>query len=74
MPCTPIGKMLDKLSEQYDSKVKFYRLDTDKNKELTQKLKITEIPTVIFFSKGKIDIQRGTTTEDKMKAKIEVLS
>ncbi|MBA7566966.1 hypothetical protein ES708_08666 [subsurface metagenome] len=73
-PCKPVSAMLDKLSGGYDGKVKFYRLDTDKNTELSQKLKITDIPTILFLKGSKMDIQRGTTTEDKMRAKIEALS
>lgn len=71
MPCRPVSAILEKLSGEYDGKVKFYRLDTDKNIELTKRLKITDLPTIIFYSNEKIDIQRGTTTEDKIKAKIE---
>ncbi|GAJ09101.1 unnamed protein product, partial [marine sediment metagenome] len=64
-PCKPVSNMLDKLSGEYGGKVKFYQLDTDKNTELSDKLKVSRLPTVLFMAGGKIDIQRGTTTEDK---------
>ncbi|MBA7551600.1 Thioredoxin [subsurface metagenome] len=73
-PCKLVSNMLAKLAGEYDGKVRFYRLDTDKNTELSQKLKVSDLPTVLFLKGSKMDIQRGTTTEDKMRAKIEALS
>lgn len=73
-PCKPLSNMLAKLAGEYDGKVKFYRVDTDKETELSQKLKVRLLPTILFLSGGKMDIQKGTTTEDKLRAKIEALS
>lgn len=74
VPCKPMAKIMDKLSGQYDGRVKFYRLNTEENKELAKKLKITDIPTILFFKDADhIDIQRGTAPEDKIGAKTEAL-
>ncbi len=74
VPCKPMRRIMEKLSGEYDGKVKFYRLNTEENKELARKLKITDIPTILFFKDAAhIDIQRGTAPEDKIKAKIEGL-
>lgn len=73
VPCRPMSNILEKLSKEYNSSVKFYRLDADKNMELARKLKITDLPTVIFFRNERIGIQRGTAPEDKIRGKIEAL-
>jgi len=74
IPCKFTHKILEKLSGEFNGKVKFYRLNTDENKELTKRLKITDIPTILFFGdEDHMDIQRGTAPEDKIKGKIEAI-
>lgn len=74
VPCKFTQKIMEKLSGEYDGRVKFYRLNTDQNKELAKKLKITDIPTMLFFKDADhIDIQRGTAREDKIRGKIDAM-
>lgn len=74
VPCRPVSALLEKLSKEYDGNVNFYKVNTDENPELTKKLKITDIPTILFFrNTNRIGIQRGAGTEDKIRGKIEAL-
>lgn len=74
LPCKNISKTLEKLSNEYDGRVKFFKVDINKNASLTKQLKISEFPTIIFYKNpGNIDIQRGTAKEGKIKEKIDAL-
>ncbi|GAH45852.1 unnamed protein product [marine sediment metagenome] len=72
MPCRRMGDMLDQLSQKYQGKAKFYKLDIDKNRELADKLNIGSVPTLLFFGRdGEIEAQVGLVSEEKVKSKIE---
>jgi thioredoxin 1 len=49
-------------------------VDTDANQELASQFGIMSIPTVMFFSKGKVeDIVVGAVPSNVIKSKIETL-
>lgn len=70
-PCQPQGDMMDRLAEQYGSRVKFLKVDVDKNQDLADKLSVRSVPTLLFFNHDEVGAQVGLTTEEKVKAKIE---
>lgn len=73
-PCRVTSKTLEKLSNEYDGRVKFFKVSVTKNATLTNNLKITEFPTIIFYKDpGNIDMQKGTAKEEIIKEKIESL-
>ena len=73
-PCRAISKTLEKLSTEYDGRVKFYKLSITKNATLAKQLQISEFPTIIFYKDPEhIDIQHGTAKEEQLKDKIEAL-
>ena len=52
-PCKKIKPLIEKLSEGLDeSKVEIYKVDIDKNDELSSELKVKSVPTFYLF-KGK---------------------
>lgn len=52
-PCKRIYPLIEKLSEGLDeSKVEIYKVDIDKNDELSSELKVKSVPTFYLF-KGK---------------------
>jgi thioredoxin 1 len=74
IPCRVISKVLEKLSSEYDGRVKFYKVSVTKNATLATDLKISEFPTIIFYKDPEnIDIQHGTAKEEKIKDKIDTL-
>lgn len=74
LPCQPMSNLMDKLSEGYQGKVKFFKLDVDQNTELADKLNIKSVPTLLLFnSQGKVGALVGLAAEEKVKAKIEEL-
>ncbi len=74
-PCKIIEPVIHKLSEEYQGKVKFVKVDTDANQELATQFGIMSIPTVMFFSNGKVeDIVIGAVPSAVLKAKVEALA
>ena len=73
-PCKIIEPVIHKLSEEYSGKVKFVKVDTDANQELAMQFGIMSIPTVMFFSKGKVqDVVVGAVPAAVLKTKLENL-
>lgn len=52
-PCTVLGPVLDKVSEEMKEKIAFAKVNVDEFPQTSQKFSIDSIPTVILFSKGK---------------------
>ena len=73
-PCKIIAPVIHRLSEEYQGKVKFVKVDTDANQELAMQFGIMSIPTVMFFSKGKVeDIVIGAVPSSVLKSKVDAL-
>ena len=51
-PCKMVAPILEKLAKEYDGKVDFYKIDTDKEQKLAMVLKIEYLPTVLFTKDG----------------------
>jgi thioredoxin 1 len=54
MPCRMLAPTIDELAEQYKGKVKVGKVDTDANREVSMKLGISAIPTIILFNNGEV--------------------
>ena len=52
-PCKMMGMVLDEAEASYPN-IKFSRINTDMFQVLSKKYKVSAIPTLIMFSKGKI--------------------
>lgn len=48
-PCKMIAPLLEELSEEYESKLVIYKVDTDKEVELSEVFGIRSIPTMLFI-------------------------
>lgn len=48
-PCKMVGPVLDKVAEEYSGKLAVYKVDTDKEQELSQVFGIQSIPTLLFI-------------------------
>ena len=51
-PCRKLAPILEELAAEYEGRVNFYSIDTDKNKELAKMIGIQSIPYVIYFAEG----------------------
>jgi len=51
-PCKMIAPILEELSEEYDGKIKIYKINTEEQQELSQTFGIRSIPTLLFVPMG----------------------
>jgi len=59
-PCRKLAPTMEELAEEYCGKVVFYKVDTDKERELAYYFQITSIPTILFIPVGnKPQIAKG---------------
>ena len=53
-PCRTISPIMESLAQEYKGKIVVYKVDTDKEKELSQAMGIQSLPTIVFIPlKGK---------------------
>ena len=48
-PCKMIAPILEELAAEYEGKIQIYRVDTDKERELSMAFGIRSIPTLLFI-------------------------
>ncbi|MHB8351872.1 MAG: thioredoxin [Thermoplasmata archaeon] len=53
-PCRMVSPIVDKLSQRYDGRVAFGKLNSDDHSEKAGALGIMSIPTLLFFKQGKL--------------------
>ena len=73
-PCQRIAPVTEKLSEEYESKVKFCKLNVDDSKKIAMKYQVMSIPLLMFFRGGeKVDESLGALPEEMIRPKVEAL-
>ena len=73
-PCVKIGMMVEKLSDEYRSKVKFCKINVDENHDTASKYHVMSIPTLLFFKEGQVAGQTiGGVSEYTLRSKLEEL-
>lgn len=56
-PCKMMDPILKKMEERYVGKLVINKIDIDENQELTKKLNITSVPTLIF-SRNNVELHK----------------
>lgn len=51
-PCRMVAPVVEELSDDYDGQVKFVKLNTDENPQVSSEYKIRSIPTLLLFKGG----------------------
>ncbi len=71
-PCQMMGPVFEELSKEFEGKLKFAKLNTDEEQELSTKYSITGIPCLIITKKGEeIDRIVGFGGKEELKQKID---
>jgi thioredoxin 1 len=66
-PCKQLSPLVEEIAKEYSGKIDFYKVDTDKERILTQKLGITGLPTLVFIpEKGKPQIAVGALPKETL--------
>jgi thioredoxin 1 len=67
-PCKSVAPVLEELSDEYEGKLTIYKLDTDKEAELSSVFGIQSIPTFLFIPvDGAPMLQRGAVPKNVFK-------
>jgi len=73
-PCKHFGPIIDELKDDMGDAVRVIKIDVDKNQELSQKLKVMSIPTVMIYQNGEKKYEgKGMHTKDDLKQKLMAL-
>jgi len=51
-PCRAVSPIVEELSEKYDGKMKFVKVNVDNAPDVAAKYGVMSIPTLIIFNKG----------------------
>lgn len=51
-PCKMVAPILEELSNEYDGKLKIYKVDTEVEQELAAVFRIRSIPSILFIPTG----------------------
>lgn len=57
-PCKMLAPVMEQLDKEYAGKIKFVKVDIDKNPEISSKYNISSIPTIMVF--------KNKVVEDKL--------
>ncbi len=71
-PCRMVAPVVEKLSGDYQGKVKFCKLNVDQSPDTAAKYHVMSIPTLLFFKDGKVvDTVIGAVPERTLKPKLD---
>ena len=71
-PCKAIAPVLEELSTEFEGKLLIYKIDTEKEQELSGMFGIQSIPTLLFIPlNGNPIIQQGALPKNTLKQLIE---
>ena len=71
-PCMMVSPIYDKLSEEYQGRFKFCKINVDENQQTAMKYQIMSIPMQMFFADGqKVDEILGAVPEHTIRAMVE---
>jgi thioredoxin-like negative regulator of GroEL len=69
-----MAPILEAVAKKYAGKVQVFKLNADNNQELVKQLTVIGIPTVLFYSHGKlVDRKTGLQSEQAIIARLEPL-
>lgn len=53
-PCKALAPTLDALADEYNGRLKVYKLNVDEHPNAAQQFKIRSIPTILFIKNGQV--------------------
>jgi thioredoxin 1 len=71
-PCRMVSPVVEELSNEYDGKVSFVKVNVDEANEIASKYNVFSIPTLAVFNKGEIVAQQvGAASKESYKNMID---
>lgn len=66
-PCRQLSPLVEEVAKEYSGKIVVYKVDTDKERELAQKLGISALPTLLFIpAKGEPRSSMGVLPKESL--------
>ena len=53
-PCKMLSPVIEKVSEEYGSKLNFHKLNVDENNSISERYQIMAVPTIVIFKNGNV--------------------
>lgn len=73
-PCKLVAPIMDELAQKYAGKVRFYKINTDKEKDLAMAFNIQSIPSVLFIPmNGQPMMSVGASSKEDFIKSIETI-
>ena len=73
-PCKAMAPALVRLAEAYQGRVRFVKVDVDKEGGLASKFGVTAVPTLVFFRSGApVDTVVGALDERTLRSRLDAL-
>lgn len=73
-PCRMISPLVDELATEYEGKVLIGKCNVDEQAEIAERMKIRNIPTLLFFKGGEqVDKHVGAATKAQLAEKLNAL-
>jgi len=71
-PCREMAPILEALSEKYRNRVRFYRIDIDAQRTLSERYRVRGIPfTVLIRNREVVDSLLGVQSKERLSERIE---
>lgn len=71
-PCRIVAPILDELAKEYEGRIRIYKIDTDREKELARVFNVRSIPTLLFIpAQGRPQISQGALPKETLKQVID---
>jgi len=72
MPCLMMAPIVEELSEKFEGKIKFGKVDVGENQEIAQKFNVSSIPNFILFKDGEVVEQFvGSMSSEELENKLK---
>jgi thioredoxin 1 len=74
-PCRQLAPVVEALAGEVGDRFRIAKLNVTGNEDLARAHRVTGLPTLLFFKGGQeVDRVVGTTSKDRLKAKLEALA
>ncbi len=71
-PCKMLSPVVDELAKEMKGKVKFGKVNVDKESDLAQRFEVMSIPTLLFYKNGEqVDSVAGAMSKEELKKRIK---
>lgn len=71
-PCKMMAPLVERMAEKYEGKMKIGKLNVDESMEISDRYKVRNIPTFIFFRNGEpVDTHIGGMSAAELEEKIQ---